>query len=280
LYAIVFGKYFSGLICAYINKWQWKQHILILKYIAKKIKKELKMLNKLLIRKSAIGLILSSLTLFCSQSQSAIIASFDTGVDVDISSTFISNQLYTESFDSDVYIEGNASGNASGSDFGSLALGSNEVGTVSAAANGEVNGIGGLAVGLWNSDGYFSFENNTGSDVIIDVTFDIMWFASIFTSSFGDEAVAYASLYIENLNQDIIFEDVIEFDSLIEGPGTFDFSESFSFSLSITLAAGEYEEYYLAVDTGGFAENVPEPIGLLLSGIVLLFALSKRKLIV
>jgi hypothetical protein len=74
--------------------------------------------------------------------------------------------------------------------------------------------------------------------------------------------------------------DSIEFNSLIEGSGTFDFSESFSFDMSVNLANGKYEEYYLAVDTVGYAESilVPEPSGFFLAGPALLFAVRKRKL--
>ena len=109
------------------------------------------------------------------------------------------------------------------------------------------------------------------------MTFDISWFARIFTSSFNEEAVAYASIYIENWDEDIIFYQTIDVDSLFDGPGAFDFSDYSSLDLSVTLADGEFEQYFMAVDSGGFAVNVPEPSGLLLAGLVLMIAVRKRK---
>ena len=236
------------------------------------------MLKKIFVKKIRLGLILTSLSLFCVQTQAAIIASFDSGVNVNVSSTYSENVFKTGLFDSDLFLEGYASGDASGSDdSAAVVLDSNGVASVRAAADGTVSGIESLAVGIWSTDGYFYFENNTGSDVTIDVTFDISWFARIFTSSFNEEAVAYASIYIENWDEDIIFYQTIDVDSLFDGPGAFDFSDYSSLDLSVTLADVEFEQYFMAVDSGGFAVNVPEPSGLLLAGLVLMIAVRKRK---
>jgi hypothetical protein len=70
-------------------------------------------------------------------------------------------------------------------------------------------------------------------------------------------------------------------DSLIEGPGAFGISDSFAVNFNFNLAVGDYEAYYLIIDSFGFAENlqqVPEPAGLLTAGLVLLFAIRKRKM--
>jgi hypothetical protein len=241
------------------------------------------MLKEILVKKVVLGLVWSSLSLFCFQTQGAIIiTSFDTGVDVEISSTFSVNEFETAFFDSYIFVDGNASGDVSGSDdFGPVNLGSDEVGIVSAAADGQVDGIGGFVQSYWETDGYFFFENNTGSNISVDVLFDITWFAEIFTSSSDEEAYATAGFFIENSISDMVFEDYIELDSLIEGPGTFSDSDSFEVNFNVVLADGAYEEYYFIADSFGFAESpqaVSEPKGLLLGGLVLLFTLRKRKL--
>lgn len=244
-------------------------------------KKELKRQKQRLARKMGLGLLLSTLSLFCTQSQATIIGSTDTGVDVEISSTVSVNQFGTDLFDELVYVEGSASGNNSGSDFSDFSLGANETGTVSAAANGQLDGIGGFVQISWETDGFFNFGNNTGSNISVDVTFDITWFANIFTSSSDEEVYATAGFFIKNSSGERVFEDWIELDSLIEGPGTFGVSDSFAVNFIFDLADGDSEEYFLIVDSFGFAENlqqVPEPSSLLLVGLALLFAIRKRKI--
>lgn len=240
------------------------------------------MLKETLVKKLGLGLVLSSLSLLCAQTQGAIITSFDTGVDVEVSSTFSVNEFETEFFDSHVFVDGSASGDASGSDdFGPVILGSDELGIVSAAADGQVNGMGGFVQSYWETDGYLFFENNTGSDISVNVLFDITWFAEIFTASSDEEAYATAGFFIEDSFGDMVFADFIELDSLIKGPGTFSDSDFFQVNFNFVLADGDFEEYFFIADSYGFAESpqaVPEPKGLLLAGLVLLFAFRKRKL--
>jgi hypothetical protein len=246
--------------------------------------REHKMVKQGLVKKVGLALLLSSVSIFCSQSQATIIGSFDTGVDVEFSSTVSGYEFGTDLFRECVCIEGNASGNNSGSDFSNLmTLGANETGTVSAAADGQVEGLAGFVQSSWESEGYFYFENNTGSDISVDVTFDITWFANIFTSSIDEEAYATAGVFIDDSSGNSVFEDWIELDSLFEGPGAFGVSDSFAVNFNFDLADGDYEEYYVILDSFGFAENlqqVPEPAGLLSAGLVLLFAMRKRKITV
>ncbi|MFT5759337.1 MAG: hypothetical protein ACI9LM_004095 [Alteromonadaceae bacterium] len=232
-------------------------------------------------KKIGLALLLLSVSIFSSQSQASIIGYFDTGVDVDISSTVSGSEFGTDLFEELVFVEGNASGNNSGSVYTDLiTLGANEAGTLSAAADGQVDGLGGFVQSSWETEGFFYFENNTGADISVDVTFDITWFANIFTSSTDEEAYATAGVFIENSLGDMVFEDWIELDSLIEGPGEFGISDSFAVNFTFNLAAGAFEEYYLIADSFGFAENiqqVPEPAGMLPMGLVLFFAMRKRK---
>ncbi|MBA6328327.1 PEP-CTERM sorting domain-containing protein [Colwellia sp. MB02u-6] len=240
------------------------------------------MLKKILVKKFGLGLVLSSLSLLCAQSQGAIITSFDTGVDVEVSSTFSVNEFETEFFASQVFVDGSASGDASGSDdFGPVILGSDELGIISAAADGQVNGMGGFVQSYWVTGGYLLFDNNTGSDVSVNVLFDITWFAEIFTTSSDEEAYATAGFFIEDSFGDMVFEDFIELDSLIKGPGNFSESDSFQVNFNFFLADNDSEEYFFIADSFGFAESpqaVPEPKSLLLAGLALLFAFRKRKL--
>jgi hypothetical protein len=246
--------------------------------------REHKMVKQGLVKKVGLALLLSSVSIFCSQSQATIIGSFATGVDVEFSSTVSGYEFGTDLFGECVCVEGNASGNNSGSYFADLmTLGANETGTVSAAADGQVEGLAGFVQSSWESEGYFYFENSTGSDISVDVTFDITWFADIFTTSIDEEAYATAGVFIEDSFGDSVFQNWIELDSLIEGPGAFGISDSFAVNFNFNLADGDYKEYYVIVDSFGFAENfqeVPEPAGLLSAGLVLLFVMRKCKITV
>jgi hypothetical protein len=251
--------------------------------MAKKRIKALKMVKQGLVNKVGLALLLSTVSIFCSQSQAAIIGSFDTGVDVEVSSTVAENEFDTDLIEELVYLEGNASGDNSGSDFsGLMTLGTNEIGNMNAAADGQVEGLGGFVQSSWETEGFFYFENNTGSDISVDVNFDISWFANIFTSSSNEEAYATAGFFIEDSLGDMVYQNWIELDSLIEGPGAFGISDSFTVNFNFVLADGDYEEYYLIADSFGFAENlqqVPEPAGILSAGLVLLLAtIRKRKI--
>ncbi|SIS56155.1 hypothetical protein [Neptunomonas antarctica] len=234
------------------------------------------MFKKMLVKKVGLGLFLCGASLFSAVSQGSIIASFDAEVDLKVSSTFLTNEFATELFDNDVFVEGSASGDASGSGDADYApLGSGEIGSLRAAANGDVTGAPGSVVSTWSTDGYFYIENTTGSAITGDVTFDISWSANIFTDSLNEEALAYAAVYIEDSYFNVIFDDFIEFDSLIEGAGSSGLGDSFTVQITdLTLAAWDFEEYYIAIDAAGFAE-VPEPGGIFLAGLALLLMMRK-----
>ena len=240
------------------------------------------MLKNSLMKNVGLGFILSTTSLFCAQSHATIIASFDTGIDVDISSTISQNELETFLFEEFVFLQGSASGDNSGSaDSGVILLGANDIGTVSAAANGQVDGIGGFVQSSWEADGYFYLENNTGSGMSVDVTFDISWYADIFTSGPDEDAYATAGVFITDKSDDVVFEDWIELDSFIDGFGAFSASDNFIVNFNFELADDDFQEYFLIVDSFGYAENiqqVPEPSGILLAGLALLFAVRKYKI--
>jgi hypothetical protein len=242
------------------------------------------MLKALLSKTARFGIFLTSISLFCAQTQGAIIASFGTGVDVDITSSFAGNELDTELCCSNEFTIGSAS-NSSASGTGSISsteyLNAGQTGKVSAAASGSVDDTtGGYAESEWNTFGYFYIENATGSEITGNVTFDVSWFANIYTATANEEAYATAGVYIEDYDENIVFSDFIELDSSIEGPGAFSAPDMFSFTLDLTLAAGDFEEYSLNLDAFGFAadaQHVPEPSGLFLTGLVLMAVARKRK---
>lgn len=238
------------------------------------------MFKKMLVKKVALGLIVCGVSLFSVQSQAAVIASFDAKVDIEVSSTFVTTEFETELCCNDVYVEGSASGEASGSgDAGPVTLGAGEIGTLNALASGEVTGLGGYVDSVWSTFGSLFIDNSSGTSSITgDVFFDISWSASIFTDSLYSEALAGAWIYIENSYDNIIFDDYIEFDSLLDGPGAFGATQMFSVNVTdVTIAAGDYEEYYITIAAEGLA-NVPEPGGVLLAGLALLLAVRKRKM--
>jgi hypothetical protein len=239
------------------------------------------MLKRIVVKKIGLGLILSIISLLCGQSQASIISSFSAGVDFAISSSASQNTFGTDLFDEQVFVQGSASGSNNGIGVSALnILGANEGGNVNASADGQVDGIEGFVQSSWESEGYFYFENATGSDISVDVIFDITWFANIFTSSSDEEAYATAGVFIENSAGDRVFWDYIELDSLIQGVGSFSYSDSFVANFNINLANGDFEEYYIIVDSFGFAENlqqVPEPGVLLLVCLALLFMVRKQK---
>jgi MYXO-CTERM domain-containing protein len=237
------------------------------------------MLNKMFIKKISVGLIACAASLFSALSQGAIISSFDTEVNVEVSSTFVTSKFQTYLCCNEVYEEGSASGSASGTgDGGPVTLGAGDVGVLNAVANGEVTGLGGYVDSAWSSFAYLSIDNTTSSDITGDVSFDIFLSASIFTDNLHSDAYASAYVYIENSNLDAIFEDFIEFESFFDGPGGFGLQDSFTIKVdNLTIGAGGYEDYYIQISAEGFAD-VPEPGGVLLAGLALLFALRKRKM--
>jgi hypothetical protein len=237
------------------------------------------MLNKMLIKKVSVGLIACAASLFSALSQGAIISSFDTKVNVEVSSTFVTSEFSTFLCCNEVYEEGSASGNAIGTgNGGPVTLGAGDIGVLNAVANGQVTGLGGYVYSSWSSDAYLSIENTTNSAITGDVSFDIFLSVSIFSDSFYSEAFSGAYLYIENLAEDVIFDDYIEFDSFYDGTGELGpFVLSTLDVYNITIGANSSEVYSIELFAEGFA-SVSEPGGVLLVGFALLFALRKRKM--
>ena len=199
----------------------------------------------------------------------------------------MTSEFETVFFDSDLFTDGSASADTSGSgDIGPLTLGAGETGNISAMANGEVTGGEGFAGSYWEADGYFFIDNQAGqSSITGDVNFDISWFASIFTDSGDEEAYGGVSVYIEDFSGAIIFDDFYEFDSVLDGPGALGTNGAITVSIAdLTIGGGRFEEYYIEVGAGGFAESfrpaavVPEPAGVFLAGLALLLAVRKRKM--
>jgi MYXO-CTERM domain-containing protein len=237
------------------------------------------MLNKMLIKKISVGLIACAASLFSVLSQGAIISSFDTEVNVEVSSTFENAEFETILCCNEVYEEGSASGSASGTgDGGPVTLGAGDIGVLNAVANGQVTGLGGYVDSAWASVAYLLIENNTSLDITGDVSFDIFLSANIFNDRPYSEAYSGAYLYIENFAFDVIFDDYIEFDSFFDGTGELGTQDSFTIKVdNLTIGAGDFERYYIQIAAEGFAD-VPEPGGVLLAGLALLFALRKRKM--
>jgi hypothetical protein len=235
------------------------------------------MFKIMLVKKVGLGLIVCGVSLFSAVSQGAIIASFDTEVNVEVSSTFDTTEFATELWDYGVFVDGSASGDATGTgDGGPVTLVSGESGAISAAANGEVTGVGSYVDSAWSTDGYLLIDNEFGANPITgNVTFDISLSANIFTDSLLSDAYAGAFIFIENSFNEVIFDEFIGFESFFEGPGAFGAKQTFTVNVTdLTVAAGDYEEYYIAIDAIGFAE-VPEPGGIFLAGLALLLVMRK-----
>jgi hypothetical protein len=231
-------------------------------------------------KKVTLSLIACAASLFSALSQGAIISSFDTQVNVDISSTFVSSEFQTFLCCDEVYEEGSVSGNASGTGYGGpVTLAANDIGDLDAKAIGEVTGLGGYVDSVWSTSGTLLIDNRSGqSSINGDVSFDISWSANIFTDSLYSGAFSGAWLYVENSDDEVIFDDYIEFDSFVDSPGGFGALQTFSINVwDVTIAAGGSEQYDIGIGAVGFA-YVPEPGGVLLAGLALLFALRKRKM--
>jgi hypothetical protein len=238
------------------------------------------MSNKMFVKKISVGLIACAASLFSTLSQGVPIASFDTQVNVNVSSTFVSSEFESFLCCNDVYVEGNALGSASGTgDGGPDTLAAGDIGVLNAAANGEATGVGSYVDSVWSTSGYLVIDNKFGLSAITgDVTFEIFLSANIFTDELYSDAYAGAYIYIENYAADIIFDYFIEFESFYEGAGTFGENKSQTIVVTgLTIDAGDFEEYYIEIDAVGFAE-VSEPGGILLVGLALVFAVRKRKM--
>lgn len=235
------------------------------------------MFKYLQVKKAGLILLLSSIGLFSGLVNGAIIASFDTQVDISISSTFSNNYFESILIDNEILTNGNASGFASGSgDLDPINLASGESATLSATVRGEVD-TGGFATSSWSTDGYFVIDNSlSATPTVGDVLIDISWLTSIFTTSATDDDVfASFTISIESINGDIIFDKIFELNSLFEGPGLFEYLDTTTINIdNLTVANNMIEEYYIQVDAFGVAANyaeVPAPSGLFIASLALLF---------
>ncbi|NQY49341.1 MAG: PEP-CTERM sorting domain-containing protein [Colwellia sp.] len=214
------------------------------------------------------GLIFVAALITSPISMATLIASFDAGTELSISSSFASSEF--ESFFDDDFLDimGLASGSVSGSGDGSSTLSAEELVMLSAFADGSVTGTPGSVEGFYLSSGELIIENTGGETLAGEVFFDISMVAAIFTETGDEWSNAFSMLVIgfeiyddlgELVDEDILFDEFIEFDSSFEGTG--DFSDSIIDSLTeeVSLDSGESIIYYFELDASGFADTVREP---------------------
>jgi len=201
-------------------------------------------------------------------STAAIISSFDADTELTIWSDFSSSE-FDAFFDGDFLdIAGLATGTVSGTGDGGSTLAALETVVLSAFADGSVTGSPGSVDGLYLSSGELFIENTGASTLIGEVSFDFSMFASIFTDTVDEMALAFSGLVIGyeiyddvgNLAfDDILFDDFIEFDSSLDGTGDFNDSISALLTNGVSLEANESILYYFELDAAGFADTVRGP---------------------
>jgi hypothetical protein len=236
------------------------------------------------------------LTLSLSATASAtIISSYDAGAEVTISADFDIIGLETFLDFEDVFEDG-GTGSASGSGDATFDLLAGESTTVSAFASGEIEPHPAYVDSIYLSSAEFFFDNATAGDITGTVTFDLSYFASIFTDSLEEFALAYSSIFIDFVHEDdlgdiveegILFDDFFEFDSDFDGVGTFgDITPTITpVDKTLTIGAGHSVLFYVELDAAGAAESiraappttVPEPSTLAIFALGLM-GLSFRKI--
>ncbi|SEK88508.1 PEP-CTERM protein-sorting domain-containing protein [Colwellia chukchiensis] len=226
-------------------------------------------------------------------SKAAIISSFDVDTELTILSDFATSE-FDAYFDGEFLdIAGLATGGVSGSGDFSSTLAALEAVVLSAYAEGAVTGSPGSVDGFYLSSGELFIENTGASILTGEVSFDIAMFASIFTDTVDEMALAFSGLFISyeiydgvgNLvTEDILFDDFIEFDSSLDGTGGFNNSVSSLLTNNVRLAADESILYYFELDAFGFADtlrapttSVPEPSTLVIFALGLV-ALTLRRI--
>ena len=239
-------------------------------------------------QKVGFSLLLCTASLYSGLTQ-ATLANFDAGVSVTVSSDLNNGDFATYFYDSGLAVDGLATGEASGSgdafggvgapggpDFDFLEAGETRV--VTASASGDVTGDGAVW-SYFQTDGLLYLDNSGGAEILsATVSFDIYSFADIFTSSLLNiYADVFAEIVIIDSFDNEIFNIVFDFVSDLDGVGNVGDSGSDSFSVVFDIAADDYEFFYIELAVGGYAESVPEPNGIFLVALGLLFVTRSRK---
>jgi hypothetical protein len=231
------------------------------------------------------------ITLSLNASVSAtIISSYDAGAEVTISTDFDIFDLETALFD-----EFEDGGTASGTGDGIFDLSAGSSTTVSAFASGEIVSHPADIGSYHLADALFFFDNSTSADITGTATFDLSFFASIFTDTLDESAFAFSSVFIdfEHVNVDgltidsgTIFDSFFDFDSSFEGVGTFGdtFATLPPIEKELTIGAGDSVSFYLEVDADGGAGStraappttVPEPSTLVIFALSIMGLASNR----
>jgi hypothetical protein len=232
------------------------------------------------------GMILA--LLMSSTVSATIISSFDAGAEVTISADF--DILNLEAYlDDEELLEIDGTGNASGSGDVSLNLTAGSTTKLNAFAGGEIQSQPAFVGSLYLSSGEFFFDNNTASDITGTVTFYLSYFANIFTDSAEEYALSYSSIFIDfihfdendvKVDNDILFDEILEFDSDYDGIGSFGNTNSTQVTKTLTIGADHYVSYYVEFNAAGIAEStipVPEPSTLVIL-VLGVMGLSFRKI--
>lgn len=194
----------------------------------------------------------------------AIISSFDADTTLTVSADFDITDLATFFDDSALTSAGTGTGSLAGSgdDLFDLLIGDNTL--LSAFADGNVIGSPGSVDGYYLSSAEFYFENTGTADFTGSLTFDYALFATIFTASIDEAALAFSSLVIgferfnnegDTLTDAILIDQVIEFDSSLNGVGTFSDTITNVATSTFTIGVDESILYYFELDAAGFADT-------------------------
>jgi len=131
------------------------------------------------------------------------------------------------------------------------------------SASGEVSSPFGEANVNSAIDGDLVITNSTTSTIFFDLTFSADLSADIFTTDVTyDSAIAYAAVFIENLDTgDFLMDDFVELDSLFSGVGSFsETPATFVSTSTISLDAGKSASFYVELDVFGGADTIGRPV--------------------
>jgi hypothetical protein len=198
--------------------------------------------------------------------RAGIISSFDVDTTLTISADFDITDLDTFFDDEFLSQTGAGTGAVSGSGDDLFDLVSGATTTLDAFADGSIAGSPGSVEGYYLSSGEFLFEN-TGDDSFTGrVIFDFDLFASIFTDSVEESALALSSIFVgfkrydsvgKLLAEGDIVDEFLEFDSSLDDVGVGVFSDSISDSTTsdFTIGIDESILYYFELDASGVADS-------------------------
>lgn len=225
-----------------------------------------------------VGFILLFVSFACPIAMSAIISSFDADSSLTVSADFDIVGFETF-FDDEFLVEfGAGTGAVSGSGDDFFDLSSGDETTMGAFADGVVTGSPGSVDGYYLSSGELFIENTGISTFTGTLTFDLELYASIFTDSIDEAALAFSALFVGSehfddagdliVDEDII-DEAIEFDSSFEGVGAFSDTIVDSTTSTFTLGVDESILFFFELDAAGFADTsrsvtVPEPSTLII----------------